>query len=76
MVVPTTARYGERMRSVVVTTNTKKCPRCETPLVATERREPVHPDVLQFRAGSPVPLRRSIPVWHCATCREDRARFE
>jgi hypothetical protein len=68
--------YGERMPSLLVTPNAMKCPTCRTPLVAAERREQQPQDELRFRAGAPVPRGRSIPVWRCTTCCEDRARFE
>ena len=52
------------------------CPRCQHPMVATER-PPKHPDTLAM-AGveDPETGRQTVPIWHCAGCGIDRARFD
>ena len=52
------------------------CPRCQHPMVATER-PPKYPDTLALAnlENSETP-RQTVPIWHCAGCGIDRARFD
>ena len=51
------------------------CPRCQHPMAATER-PPKHPDTLAHASlDGPETHRQTVPIWHCAGCGIDRARF-
>jgi two-component system response regulator len=53
-----------------------RCPRCQHPMMATERT-PKHPDTLQrTHLKNPETVRPAVPVWRCSACGIDRARFE
>jgi two-component system response regulator len=53
-----------------------RCPRCQQPMLATERI-PKHPDTLQrAHLKNPETVRLAVPVWRCSACGIARARFE
>ena len=55
---------------------TRRCPHCTEPMVAAERRPEIRDYVVRFRADVSLPPQRVVPVWHCPTCKRERARFE
>ena len=71
---------GQRLKKPVFPTggdesDAPPCPRCGHAMMAHDLLPARRDNVILFRAGSPPPPRRALPIWRCSACAIDTPRI-